>query len=126
MNYAFQYIMDNHGVDTEDYYPYEGIDDVCRFDPYNIGAIDQGFVNIEHGDEQALMEAVATVGPISVAIDASHGSFHFYRDGIYYDAQCSSYYLDHAVRIIALFFLLAKSLYIGSTPPLKENLSQIF
>ena len=36
------------------------------------------------GDEVALMEACATVGPISVAIDATR-NFMFYKEGIFED-----------------------------------------
>ncbi len=51
----------------------------CRYKKKNVGAIDTGYVDIPQGDEQKLKEAVATVGPISVAIDASQDSFMFYR-----------------------------------------------
>ncbi|MCS4559095.1 C1 family peptidase, partial [Shewanella sp. C32] len=72
MDNAFQYIKENHGIDTEKSYPYDAEDETCRFRRSNIGATDSGFVDIPSGDEEALMQAVATIGPISVAIDASH------------------------------------------------------
>jgi cathepsin L len=56
--------------------------DQCRYNPSASGATDVGFTDIEEGNEEQLKEAVATVGPISVAIDASHSSFQFYKDGM--------------------------------------------
>ena len=75
MDQAFQYVQANGGIDTEDSYPYEAEDDTCRFSKDNVGGTDTGFVDVKSGDENALMQAVATVGPVSVAIDASHSSF---------------------------------------------------
>ncbi|XP_059045614.1 cathepsin L [Achroia grisella] len=100
MDNAFKYIKDNGGIDTEKTYPYEAIDDKCRYNPKNNGAEDVGFVDVPQGDEQKLMEAVATVGPVSVAIDASQESFQFYSTGVYYDDNCSSENLDHGVLVV--------------------------
>ncbi|CAG5002818.1 unnamed protein product [Parnassius apollo] len=100
MDNAFKYIKDNRGIDTEQTYPYEAVDDKCRYNPKNAGADDVGFVDIPQGDEEKLMQAVATVGPVSVAIDASQESFQFYSDGVYYDENCSSSNLDHGVLVV--------------------------
>lgn len=48
-------------------------------------------------DEQRLLEAVATIGPISVAIDASRMSFQLYNRGIYIEPLCRNDTVDHAV-----------------------------
>ena len=100
MDFAFQYIKENHGIDTEDSYPYEAENDKCRYTKKNMGASDVGFVDIPQGDEAALMKAVATMGPVSIAIDASQESFQFYAKGVYQEPDCSSKDLDHGVLIV--------------------------
>merc|ERR1712168_952658 len=100
MDFGFEYIYKNDGIDTETSYPYEAKDDVCRFRSSDVGATDVGYVDIRHYDESALMQAVATVGPISVAIDAGHPSFQSYRTGVYYEPRCSSTRLDHGVLAV--------------------------
>nr|AAI08032.1 Cathepsin L, 1 b [Danio rerio] len=101
MDLAFQYVKENKGLDSEQSYPYLARDDLpCRYDPrFNVAKI-TGFVDIPSGNELALMNAVAAVGPVSVAIDASHQSLQFYQSGIYYERACSSSRLDHAVLVV--------------------------
>jgi cathepsin L len=100
MDYAFQYIKVNKGIDTEMSYPYEARNDKCRFKAANVGATDTGFMDIKAMNETDLQNAIATIGPISVAIDASHGSFQFYKSGVYNEPQCSATQLDHGVLAV--------------------------
>ncbi|XP_059084138.1 cathepsin L-like, partial [Tigriopus californicus] len=59
-----------------------------------------GFVDVPQGDEEKLKEAVATIGPVSVAIDASHESFQFYSHGVYDEPECDPSALDHGVLVV--------------------------
>jgi len=100
MDQAFSYIKANKGIDTEKSYPYEAVDGKCRFKPANVGANDTGFTDIKSGSEMDLETAIATVGPISVAIDASQDSFQLYKSGVYNEPECSSTELDHGVLAV--------------------------
>ena len=71
---VFQYIKDNNGIDTAAGYPGSGPCGVCKFDPTKVGARVTGIVDVKSGDEEALTSALASVGPISCYIDASHPS----------------------------------------------------
>ena len=97
---AFNYTRDNGGIDTEESYRYEVVDGTCRFSTKSIGATVTGYVRIPYGNESALLEAVTTIGPISVSIDASDTTFHHYSSGVYYNPACSSTHLDHAVLVV--------------------------
>ncbi|TKR62437.1 hypothetical protein L596_026397 [Steinernema carpocapsae] len=100
MDNAFEYIKNNHGVDTEKSYPYVGRDGRCHFNKKTIGADDNGFVDLPEGDEEKLKIAVATQGPVSIAIDAGHRSFQMYKKGVYYEPECSPEDLDHGVLVV--------------------------
>ena len=50
-------------------------------------------------DEKALAVAVA-IQPVAVAVDASHESFQFYKEGVYYEPHCSSEELNHAMLLV--------------------------
>ena len=47
----------------------------CKFDHKSVGATAAGIVQIPSGSEEDLESAVATAGPIAVAIDASSNAF---------------------------------------------------
>jgi len=99
MDDAFQYIM-QCGIDTESSYPYVPETESCKYNPKNIGAKSTGYKDVTSGSETQLESAVATVGPISVAIDASHQSFQLYAGGVYYESACSATQLDHGVLAV--------------------------
>lgn len=101
MDLAFRYIERNGGIDTEMSYPYRGVDSlVCKYNSKDSGATVTSYRDIARGSESALQSAVASVGPISVAIDASHHSFQSYKSGVYYEPICSSSRLDHGVLVV--------------------------
>ncbi|WAR08968.1 CATL-like protein [Mya arenaria] len=75
-------------------------EDKCKYNKKLEKAEVTGYVDVDSGDEDKLREAVATQGPISIAIDASHPSFQSYAGGIYDEPECSSTQLDHGVLVV--------------------------
>ena len=76
-----------------------------------------GYVRIQSGNETALLDSLARVGPVrylynnlsihdtdslhfSIAIDASGYQFQFYSEGIYTSTQCDSTHLNHAMLAV--------------------------
>lgn len=81
---GFEYVMSN-GISLEKDYPYEGKDLQCRRGDRKSAISIKSYVRIPQTEDD-LEAAVATVGPISIAIDASY--WHLYQEGIYTDTQC--------------------------------------
>ncbi|PIA27153.1 hypothetical protein AQUCO_08300089v1 [Aquilegia coerulea] len=95
MDYAFEFIMKNGGIDTEDDYPYKGVDGQCDQSRKNarVVAID-GYEDVPANDEKALQKAVAHQ-PVSVAIEAGGRAFQLYKSGVF-TGRCGTE-LDHGV-----------------------------
>jgi len=108
MDFAFQYVKDAGGLDTEASYPYTAHTGTCAYKPASSGANLTSWVDITRGSEGELQQAVATIGPVSVAIDASLPTFHFYKEGVYQDTRCSSTHLDHGVLAVGYGTLATK------------------
>ncbi|NWU89861.1 CATL1 protein, partial [Upupa epops] len=90
MTRAFQYVRDNGGLNSEHVYPYMATDtSSCRYNPQDRAANCSTIWLVAQGNETALEQAVASVGPVSVAVDASSFYFHFYKSGIFSSMFCS-------------------------------------
>ncbi|XP_062367384.1 cathepsin S-like [Cinclus cinclus] len=99
MTEAFQYIIDNGGIESEESYPYTAQNGTCHYNASARAASCSRFLELPEGDEAALREAVATVGPVAVAIDATRPSFFLYRAGVFDDPQCSQE-VNHGVLVV--------------------------
>lgn len=99
MHHAFKYVIDNQGIDSDASYPYTGREQQCRYDPRYRAANCSGYSFLPQGNEGALKEAIATIGPISIAIDATRPKFTFYRSGVYDDPTCSQK-VNHGVLAV--------------------------
>ncbi|XP_034030268.1 cathepsin S, ortholog2, tandem duplicate 1 [Thalassophryne amazonica] len=99
MTNAFQYIIDNQGIDSDASYPYIGVQQQCHYNPAYRAANCSAYRFLTEGDESMLKQAVATIGPISVAIDATRETFHLYHSGVYNDPGCSQN-VNHGVLAV--------------------------
>ncbi|XP_025026403.1 cathepsin L1-like isoform X1 [Python bivittatus] len=101
MNQAFEYVRKQGGINSEKSYPYDGLDDYsCRYDPENSVTTCSSMGVIMTGDEEGLQQAVATVGPVSAAVDARSSEFHFYKSGIFKNPWLGDPDLTHAVLVV--------------------------
>ncbi|KAM8920975.1 cathepsin S [Pelodytes ibericus] len=89
MTRAFQYVIDNQGIDSDSSYPYIAMNQPCNYNPAAKASTCVKYTEIDPGTEDALKEALATVGPISVAIDGTRPSFFLYKNGVYDDPSCT-------------------------------------
>ncbi|KAM7505977.1 hypothetical protein LguiB_004881 [Lonicera macranthoides] len=101
MDYAFEWVINNGGIDSESDYPYKAYDTRCNItkeEETKVVTID-GYKDVEI-DENALFCAVVQQ-PVSVGMDGSALDFQLYTGGIY-DGECSDDPddIDHAVLIV--------------------------
>lgn len=100
---AYDWILQNGGMSfKENYGPYLMQDGYCQAKSKTPDVVLQSYVNVTEFDENALMDALASQGPVSISIDASHPGLSFYTSGVYYDPLCKSDLndLDHSVLAV--------------------------
>ncbi|GAX81533.1 hypothetical protein CEUSTIGMA_g8961.t1 [Chlamydomonas eustigma] len=99
---AMEFVWSAGGAGLEDAYPYIGQNGYCKSNNTDKVALFSGYEIIHAHDELALMEALATRGPLYVALDAVHPTFKFYSEGVYHRDDCGSTEddLNHAVTLV--------------------------
>jgi hypothetical protein len=99
MDHGFAY-LEKAGSCTEESYPYKAVGGKCE-EKTCTKAIEKsevtGFKDVQSDDEDALKEAVSQ-GPVSIAIEADHQAFQFYKGGVLTKA-CGTQ-LDHGVLVV--------------------------
>lgn len=101
---AYQWIQ-NFGMVTEDTMPYtsgtSGKTGTCGLDVANMERVGwlRGYETLMRNDQEAVMEHLATKGPLGIALDAS--IFHQYQGGIF--EQCDydkNIEINHGVQLV--------------------------
>ncbi|OWA53135.1 Cathepsin L2 [Hypsibius exemplaris] len=100
LDQIYKYI-EAKGIESDTDYPPSEEQQSCAYNPAKRAAAVSGFDTITPaGNETVLQTYVATVGPISVYVDASQDSFQLYSNGVYDETKCSSANLDHAMLVV--------------------------
>jgi cathepsin L len=99
---AFEYYSTSGGIFQEYQYSYSsyyGNDYACTLPTGTnpVASID-GYVQLPENNYQALMNAIATVGPVSISVDAS--AWSAYKSGIFDGCNQVNPDIDHAVVLV--------------------------
>ncbi|KAL3321913.1 hypothetical protein AABB24_039500 [Solanum stoloniferum] len=95
MDYAFEFVINNGGIDSEEDYPYKERNGVC--DQYRKNAkvvVIDSYEDVPVNNEKALQKAVAHQ-PVSIALEAGGRDFQHYKSGIF-TGKCGTA-VDHGV-----------------------------
>jgi len=93
---AFLYVAKAGGDDTEATYPYTARDGSCKDKQGTVGAKISGYKQVSK-DETQIQNALTTVGPFSVCVDAEEWSF--YSGGIVTPSNCGRS-VDHCTQLV--------------------------
>ncbi|CAA0372453.1 Papain-like cysteine peptidase superfamily [Arabidopsis thaliana x Arabidopsis arenosa] len=101
MSKAFEYIIKNQGITTEDNYPYQESQQTCSSSTtlsssFRAATI-SGYETVPMNNEEALLQAVSQQ-PVSVGIEGTGAAFRHYSGGVF-NGECGTD-LHHAVTIV--------------------------
>ncbi|XP_054778213.1 zingipain-1-like [Prosopis cineraria] len=100
--FAFEYVIKNGGIASEEDYPYEAINGTCDHEKKKIALTIDGYGNVTSLSEQSLFCAVSRQ-PVSVYIYATTQDFQFYKGGLFDGSSCtnvSHWNTTHAMLIV--------------------------
>ena len=101
MDGAFQYIIDNNGICSEDEYPYVSGETKssgdCNKDCSPVATL-SSCVDVTPNNQLHLKESVS-MNPVSVAIQADSRVFQLYKEGVITSDACGTQ-LDHGVLVV--------------------------
>lgn len=92
---GFNYTIGAGGLSLEKDYPYTGRTGKCNPDETKPAAGITGYVRLPSNNYTALMNAVATLGPVAISVDAS---WTLYSSGVF-SGDCGTT-IDHAVVLV--------------------------
>ena len=94
---AYNYVLNNSGLDSEKDYPYVGYDEACWTNASKrvVASISNYSAVPQQNDAQ--LEAFVSKGPVAVAIEADQSIFQSYKSGVITNATACGTKLDHGV-----------------------------
>jgi len=102
MDTAFQFDEADHGLCSEDDYPYEALDDTCKADQCTPvpGSAVESYHDIPESSMHGLLMSIIRQ-PTSIAMQADQLSFQMYAGGVFDDGTCGeSGMIDHGVLAV--------------------------
>lgn len=72
----------------------------CQSDKYPGVIKISGAASVTPKAQEGVLAEVVAKQPVVVTVDASHTSFQFYDQGVYYNPNCSSTSLDHSMLVV--------------------------
>lgn len=98
---AFDYVTSSKGLYQEfqyGYASYYGVDYNCTLPPSAPVATVNGYVKLPNNDYNSVMNAIATIGPLSINVDAS--TWHSYAGGIFNGCNQANPDVNHVVVLV--------------------------
>lgn len=93
---GFEYVKNAGGVINRSEYQYTARDGTCKAAEHSKIATIEGHTNLPTNDYNALLETIATKGPVSISVAAT--AWQFYDSGIY-NGNCGAT-INHAVVLV--------------------------